>query len=245
MRITTSIVAIAVTTSLAGAQVVVRRPDVPPPSTQPTNFVGGDVMYAQPQREFGDYVNGAFGLGGHYLHAFDADGIFALRIDGGFLVYGSTTNRQALGGGALGLISVDVTTSNNIAYGAIGMQLMAPTGKFRPYAHAGVGVSYFFTESSVEGSSGAQAPFANSQNFSDGGYTLIYGGGVYIPVGHTPSGVPISLDIGATAHGNKDIQYLTKNSISISNSSSPPVITPVRSAADFVTFKLGLTFALR
>lgn len=196
-------------------------------------------MYAQPQGDFKNYVNGAFGVGGHLIHSFDESRIVSLRVEGGYLNYGSTTNRQALGGGALGLINVDVTTSNNIVFGALGLQLMAPTGALRPYVSGSVGFSYFFTESSVEGTSNTQ-PFANTQNFSDGGFTGIWGGGIYIPI-RSGGPNPISLDIGAQMHSNNDIKYLTKNSITIANSSSQPVITPVRSAADFITFRIGVS----
>jgi len=226
----------------AGAQVVTRRPaqgDEGPAST----FVGGALMYASPQRDFKNYVSGAIGISGHLIHAFDPSRIVALRVEGGYLIYGQTTHRQPLGGGALGLINVDVTTSNNIVFGGIGLQLMAPTGVVRPYVAGSVGFSYFFTQSTIEGSNNS-APFADTQNFDDGGFTTLWGGGLYIPLGWT-HGRPISLDLGAQVHTNNDIQYLTKNSITIPNASAPPVITPVRSAADFVTFRLGVSVGIR
>ena len=54
-----------------------------------------------------------------------------------------------------------------------------------------------------------------------------------------------TLDIGAQMHKNSDIQYLTKSSITFASSSAPPTITPVRSAADFISWRLGLTIAMR
>lgn len=227
----------------AGAQVVTRRSPAAPDVGPATTFVGGGLTYAAPQRDFKNYVNGAFGITGHLIHAFDESGIVALRVEGGYLIYGQTRNRQALGGGALGLINVDVTTSNNIVFGGLGLQLMAPTGTVRPYVTGSAGFSYFFTESTIEGQNNSQ-PFASTQNFDDGGFTTLWGGGLYIPI-RSRGPNPISLDIGVQAHANNDVQYLTKTSITIASSSAPPVITPVRSAADFVTFRLGVSVGVR
>lgn len=177
------------------------------------------------------------------MQAFDEKGILALRLDAGFLIYGQTTNRQPLGGGALGLINVDVTTSNNIVYGGVGLQLMAPTGAFRPYASGSIGFSYFFTQSSIEGSSNNNTPFAETENFGDGGFTTMVGGGLYIPMRRGDK--PISLDLGLQLHSNSDIQYLTKDGITVSSTTAPPVINPVRSAANFMTFRLGMSVGVR
>lgn len=229
----------------AGAQIVERiprRPSVIEPIGAPSTFVGGSLTYADPRGVFNDYVNGAFGLTGSLVHAFDQDGIVAFRGELGFLVYGNSRRRQALGTGALGLINVDVTTSNDIVFGGLGLQLMAPTAGVRPYLAGSIGFSYFVTTSSVEGSQNVQ-PFAESDNYSDGGFTTLWGGGLYVPL---RGGMrPIVLDLGAQFHKNADIQYLNKDSIYIPSASSAPVITPIRSAADFITFRLGLMFGVR
>jgi hypothetical protein len=161
----------------------------------------------------------------------------------GFLNYGSKTYRQPLGGGALGLIAVDVTTSNNIVNSGLGLQLTSPSGPIRPYAIGSIGVSYFFTESRVKGTSNTQQSFASTKNFDDGAFVAQYGGGVYIPLRRGAK--PISLDLGAQYHNNGDMQYLTRNSITVTSSNTPPTITPVRSSANFVTFRLGVTFGVR
>ena len=104
-----------------------------------------------------------------------------------------------------------------------------------------LGFSYFWTQSSVEGSNGG-GPFADSKNFSDAGFSTAWGGGLYIPIGIGKSS--FSIDIGAQVHKNSDIQYLTKNSIVLVSATAPPVITPVRSSADFVTYRLGVSLPL-
>jgi hypothetical protein len=233
------------TPATASSQIVTRRqPESDEPHTGPwSTFVGGSLTFAQPQGEFKKYVSGAFGINGHLVHAFDPSGIVSFRAEVGYLIYGSETRRQALGGGALGLINMDVTTSNNILNGAVGLQLMAPTGALRPYVTGNVGLSYFFTQSSIAGQENYES-FADTENFSDGGVTTNWGGGFYVPI-KLRSGRPLSLDLGVQSHANADVQYLTKESIYIANSSAPPVITPVRSSANFLSFRIGVSVGVR
>ncbi len=215
----------------------------PESASDATNFVGADLVYAQPQGDFAHYVNAAFGIAGHYIHAFDPQGVISLRAELGYLIYGSRTARQPLGGGALGLINVDVTTSNNILFGGIGAQVMAPTGTLRPYVTGTLGFTDFFTSSSVAGAQSGAQPFAESQNYSDGGFATSWGGGIYIP--WQAGNSPVSIDIGVQAHKSGDIKYLTEHSITFSGTNSAPVITPVRSATDFLTYRLGVSLAIR
>lgn len=226
----------------ADAQVV-RRRDAAGDDTPPRVHVGGALMFAAPQGEFKDYVNAAGGVSGNAWFSFDEAGIVSLRAELGYLSYGSKTYRQSLGGGALGLIAVDVTTSNNIVHGGLGLQVAAPSGPIRPYATGSIGFSYFFTESRVEGSSQTNEPFASTKNFDDGAFATQYGGGLYIPLRRGAK--PISLDLGAQYHKNGEMEYLTKNSITVTSSTQPPTITPVRSSANFVSFRLGVTFGVR
>jgi hypothetical protein len=228
----------------ADGQIVTRRQPESEEHTGPwSTFVGGSLTYAQPQGDFKNYVSGAFGVNGHLVHAFDPAGIIALRAEVGYLIYGQATRRQPLGGGALGLVNVDVTTSNNIVNGGLGLQLMAPTTSIRPYVSGTVGFSYFFTNSSIAGQNNSE-PFADSENYGDGGFTTTMGGGLYIPI-KLASGRPLSLDFGVQSHANSDIQYLTKEGIKVTSTSAPPVITPVRSSADFVSFRIGVSVGVR
>jgi hypothetical protein len=232
----------------ASAQIVTRRPREDRRSEEdwggpPRTWVGGSLTYAQPQGEFRNYVDGAIGLNGHLIHQF-GDGIVAFRADVGYLLYGSATRRQSLGGGAFGLIAMDVTTSNNIVNGGLGLQIMAPIGAVRPYVNGNLGFSYFFTESSIAGSDYDNEPFASTNNFDDGGFSTNWGGGFYIPI---KLGIkhPVILDLGFASHNNGEMRYLTKESIDIEDLSSTPLITPVRSSANFLTFKLGVSIGIR
>jgi hypothetical protein len=209
----------------------------------PHTYVGGGLLIAQPDGEFKNYVSSAFGASGHLVQNLDDRGIFSLRAELGLLVYGSRTARQSLGGGALGLIGVDVTTSNNIMFGALGAQITLPTEVMKPYVTGSIGFSYFFTNSEISGTNDQNAPFASTNNFDDNGFTTMYGGGILIPFKNGKN--PIALDLGAQFHNNPDIQYLTKSSIVFNGSNNPPTITAYRSQANFITYRIGVTVGIR
>lgn len=210
---------------------------------QPSTFVGAAMEFAAPQGDFSRYVHGAYGLGGHLIQSLDDRGILALRVEMNVLAYGRRTARQSLGGGALSLIAVDVTTTNNIANGSVGLQLMAPTGVVRPYLTGGLGFSYFWTQSEVEGSDNNNSPYASTENYHDSGFATNWGGGLYIPLGINNQR-PISLDLGVQMHKNADIQYLTEKSITF-NGAGAATITTVRSSANYISFRLGVSVAVR
>src|SRR5690606_9604648 len=81
--------------------------------------IGFALLGLKPQGEFADNVNFAGGLGGNIVFALDPQGIIALRADLGYMLYGSERYRVPLGGGPLGLINVDVNTTNNIVAGGV------------------------------------------------------------------------------------------------------------------------------
>jgi len=121
---------------------------------------------------------------------------------------------------------------------------MAPTGVVRPYVTAGLGFSYFWTQSEVEGSDNNNSPFASTENYHDSGFATNWSGGLYIPVG-TNNKLPVSLDLGVQMHKNADIKYLTEKSISFSGTNAPPTITAFRSSANYITFRVGVSVAVR
>ena len=66
----------------------------------------------------------------------------------------------------------------------------------------------------------------------------------YLPRGGEALG-QVRHDLGVQQHKTGDVQYLTANSITFTGSNTPPVIQPVRSAADYLTYRLGVSVALR
>jgi hypothetical protein len=210
-------------------------------STGPSRTAIGIALQGlNPQGEFANNVSFAGGIGASLTRALDPQGIIAIRADLGYLVYGSERYRTPLGGGPLGLVAVDVRTTNNIVQGGLGLQLVTPGRTVRPYANASAGFSYFFTNSSVQGT-GNQEAFANSINSDDGGFAWTAGSGVYVPlsIGTTP----VQLDFGVKWLDNGEREYLRPDGISFENNGVQ--LNPVRSQAQALQFHLGLTFPLR
>ena len=207
----------------------------------PTPFyAGGSFIITHPQGQFGEYVGTGFGGSGHFLFQPGATGVFALRLDAGFVNYGRETKRVPFSSTVGGRVSVDVSTNNNIALFSVGPQLMLPDGRFRPYVNGNIGLSYFFTQSSVDNIVGGEA-LAQTTNFSD--MTFSYGGGtgVYIPLSRGLTAV--SLDLGVRYVVNGETRYLREGSIE-DGPNSTIIVTPILSETNFLSFQLGVTVRL-
>lgn len=191
-----------------------------------------------PQGEFAENVRIAGGFSGGVI--WKVGGPVALRADIGVMIYGSERRRVPLGGGALGLISVDVTTTNAIFGGSIGGQLGVPGPTIMPYVGGMIGFSAFTTTTSVEGSNSTNEPFASSTNSNDGTFAKSAIAGLYIPVGRSGN---VHLDLGARHTWNGErVRYLTRGDIT-EDINGDIVISPRESRADILTFVLGVTIA--
>jgi opacity protein-like surface antigen len=201
--------------------------------------LGGSLnaIVAQPVGDFNDYVNVGFGIGGNFRVGLDPASITSLRFDVGFVNYGRETQEVCLSTTVGCRIRVDLTTTNNIFFGYGGLQFTVPSGPVRPYVNGGVGYSYFFTESSVEGTSNEE-PFASTNNFDDGTFTWAAGGGLMIPI--SAGRTPISIDLGVRYNHNTEVDYLTKGAIEDLPDGSIR-LNPVRSAAHLVTYMIGVS----
>lgn len=225
---------------LAPATLDAQHRDFAEPRRPSRAFVGLHLMATQPLGEFDDYIDWGGGIGGEFLYAFDRQGALGLRVNLGLMIYGHETKRVPLSP-SLGRISVDVSTSNNIFAVGIGPQVMLPSGLVRPYLSGTAGLSYFFTQSSVEGSSDLE-PFARSTNFDDATFAWSAGGGLYIPLRRGRKN-PLSLDIGAQYHANGEARYLREGSIR-EDGTGAIFFDPIRSQTNLVTYQLGITVGL-
>ncbi|MBI2406864.1 MAG: hypothetical protein HYV19_00995 [Gemmatimonadetes bacterium] len=201
--------------------------------------LGGSVHYGAPQGEFASNVNAAWGLNGFVGWRLGQSPLY-LRADLGWENYGWRTRRVPLGGGPLGLINVDVSTTNNIFNGGIGLQAGAPGPGLSPYAGGSIGFASFVTSSSVSGSDQFSESFASSTNYSDGTFAKTLFGGVYVPL----TGNGLSLDLGLRYHWNGEARYLTERDISF-DSNDNPVLSPRFSRADLLTLQIGIAYRRR
>jgi opacity protein-like surface antigen len=207
----------------------------------PVVYGGVQLTYARPVGEFREYVQHGAGVNANVVWTPRRDGPLALRADGGFIVYGSETKRVCFSTTVGCRVQLDLTTTNSIAYLNAGPQLMVPAGPIRPYANAAIGLSYFSTTSQVEGSQNSE-PFASSTNFDDITLAWLGGGGVLIPLagGRTP----VLLDIGVRYNGNGQVEYLKRGDIE-DNPDGSITFRPTRSAANLVTFQVGVSVGIR
>lgn len=203
-------------------------------------FGGVSLVYGRPTGEFATYVDQGFGLDGFARYKVDRRGIFSLGVEGGWMQYGRETIRAPLSS-TVGRIMVDVTTSNNIVFLGAGPQLTAPSGPVRPYVAGSVGFSYFFTESSVSGSSSDNQSFAETNNFDDFIFATTGGAGVYVPLG---SRREAGLDIGVRYHNGGRGQYLREDSIR-DRPGQTPLITPIESQTRLYSWRVGFVAGFR
>jgi opacity protein-like surface antigen len=219
----------------AGAQVV--------QGEWPTPVVFGGIqgMYGKPVGEFQQYVQHGGGLNMNVVWTPYRGGPLGLRADGGFIVYGSERQRVCFSSTVGCRVQLDLTTTNSIGYLNVGPQLMLPRGPVRPYANAGIGISYFGTTSQVEGTRESE-PIASTTNFDDFTFAWASGGGVLIPVSSGRN--VVMLDIGARYNGNGQVEYLKKGDIQ-DHPNGNISFTPTRSQANLWTFQVGVSVGIR
>jgi opacity protein-like surface antigen len=200
----------------------------------PLKFTGGATLMAiQPLGDFGRRVNVGGGFGGHGLLRLDGAGALALRLDGGFVVYGS--ERVRANNPISGRVKLEVQTTNGIAMLGAGPQIMLPRGRVRPYANAGVGLALFTTYSSLRGGDEYGTPFAETTNERDATFAFMGGAGLYLPVANR--GRTVSLDVGARYHANGTATYLTEGGL-VDNPNGTVTERPFHTRADFLAYPL-------
>ena len=210
--------------------------DTVPAAVRSYGWAGGSLALGLPTGEFRRYVSAGGGLNIFGALKLTPDGLLSLRLDGTLLIYGLVTRTVPLGSGPLGLIDVDVQTSNVIVGLYLGPQLTVPRGAVRPYANAGIGYSGFFTGSSVSGTDNSDS-FASSTNFSDGTFAVRAGGGVWIQAWRGRR--PVAIDIGAQYVWNGRVSYLREGSITFYLVN--PVYSPVRSETHLWLIHVGVS----
>lgn len=228
----TSLVATAAVSSSAGAQYTARRQAFRPPRFT----IGGGVDYAQPVSQFRRSVDHGFGGGGFARVNLDRGGLVSLRADVDYLSYGHVTQYLPLG-----YYTLQQETSNNIIVATIGPQLTIPLGGPTVYANGGVGLGYFYTETSLSDYN-SQQTYASRTNYSDN--SLVYAAGAGLTIPFSVGSQTAALDLGARYHDIGTTRYLTKGDIRQDPTNPYGVlITPHQSDARFVTYRAGLALS--
>lgn len=204
----------------------------------PTRFtIAGDLLVAQPKGEFGSNVDAGFGGNVVLLYKLDKAGVFSLRADLGGMQYGRETKRVPFVP-YTGRVLLDVTTSNDVYWGAIGGQMQLLTsGPVRPYANAAIGLQGFVTESALSGSDESW-DYASTTNSEDVTRAYIFGGGILIPLGKNATSA--SLNIGARYHFGGTAKYLREGDIT-DNSDGTITLNPRNTKTDVVMWQVGVS----
>jgi hypothetical protein len=204
----------------------------------PTRFtIAGDLLVAQPKGEFGSNIDQGFGANVVFLYKLDKAGVFSLRADLGGMEYGSETKRVPFLP-YTGRVLLDVTTTNDVYFGAIGPQMQLLTkGPVRPYVNAAVGVQGFVTESALSGSDESW-DYASTTNSHDATLAYMLGGGLYIPFGK--SATAASLNIGARYHFGGTASYLREGDIT-DNADGTITLHPRNTKTDMVMWQVGVS----
>jgi len=182
---------------------------------------GGALAVAAPAGELARHVDVAGGLTGVALYGRPRSPL-ALRADAGWLLYGTRTLRRAVGGSDGRVLEDVATTDNWIAHVAVGPQLMARSGRVRPYANAFAGASYFATSSELVRPrpsltllapapgppvvAVSQDPFRTTTHFDDA--IASYGAGTGVLIGLGRGGT--ALDLGVRYVANGRVRFLAE-----------------------------------
>lgn len=203
---------------------------------------GGTFIVGLPQGDFGRAVDRAYGaaFNGHYN--ITANGVLRLRGDVGYMQYGHESRETCFSSTVGCRVELDVVTSNGIAFGSVGPEVVLPLGFMEPYVNAGIGVSYFQTSSNVSGVD-ESASWAHTTNFDDAVLSFVGGAGLYIPV-RISEKVPFAIDLSARYHRNGTVAYLREGDIQ-DQPDGTIRFTPRRTEADLVTLQLGVSFGIR
>jgi hypothetical protein len=206
----------------------------------PSRFqLGIDGVVSQPKGEFANNVGNGYGINATGMFRLDPKGFISLRADIGGVQYG----RERLNipySPFTGRIELDLETTNNIAWGAIGGHVQIPEGWFRPYANAAIAYTHFSTTSSLTGSDD-DYQYASTTNQQDGSRAWIFGGGLVIPFGskYALGG----LNLGARYYYGGQATYLREGDI-VDNPDGSVTLNRRTSKTDLVLWQVGVSFVL-
>lgn len=225
---------LTLSSSLTGQETLATSVDS---ATKPRWHAGAALDVGQPIGEFKQRVSNAVGLQAHVLLRLDPKGNTALRLQAGWLNYGSESEEVCLGATPGCRIAANVTTSNNILSIGVGPEWSIPLGAFRLYGHGLVGVSRFATLSALGGGILPDI-IAADENYGDTGFFWSGGGGIRLSLNKQSA-----LDFGIAYQGHGRREYLTEGGTT-DNPDGSLNFDVKRSAANLVTIRIGFSTAL-
>lgn len=204
----------------------------------PAAYIGIGFVAADPVGEFGALVDDGFGLDLEGRFPLSRSGPLSLRVDGGFMVYGHERQGMCFPVPVGCRVGLDLNTYNTIAFLGVGPEIAGP-GSISPYLNGSVGLTWFFTNSSLSGADDYDTNFSTT-NYSDWVTALRAGAGVRFKVGGS-AWRPVMLDVGAQYHRNGTAEYLREGDI-VDYPDGSIDLFPNRTETNLVTFKVGVSF---
>jgi hypothetical protein len=204
----------------------------------PTRWtVGGGFTLAQPRDSFAQNIGNGYGGGGEVIYHLVRSGILSLRTDVSAVSYGREKTRAPFSA-YVPRVQLDVRTTNSIVALGWGPEVARPSGRFRPYAHAGYSRLFFRTTSSVQAT---DETVASSTNHKDGTGAWVYGGGLRVKLGNED--LPLLLDTGVSYYKGGVASYLREGGIQ-DNPDGTITMSPLTSRTPFVVYRVGVKFRI-
>ncbi|MBR9975222.1 MAG: hypothetical protein KFF77_06545 [Bacteroidetes bacterium] len=170
----------------------------------------------------------------------------SVGLTGGFSVYG-TREFDVPFYGTGNLVTVELTTHNNIATGHAFLRVQPQDGLFRPYVEGLVGLHVFWTESEVKDERYEDRDIAGSTNLSDAAFSYGAGGGVMFRVhrgeSDTPGrGVEVFIDLKARYLYGGKAKYFDEKSITFDANGAPLLLeaNALESTTDMLQTMIGV-----
>jgi len=207
--------------------------------------VGASGVYGDPLGQFGVNVRHGFGIDGMGTIGLDSRGIFSLRGDIGYIWY-NRKSEPFFANTGFDIIELESETSSGVFTMGVGPQLAVPFGPIRPYAAGSVGFARFVTNTSInvpsdQSNTGQKETLETATPSSDFVLSLAASGGVRFELPFMGRGV--LADLGVRWHRNGEAEYVSSEGV-VYNGSGRPTITPTRSEANFLAYRLGIVIPL-
>jgi hypothetical protein len=213
------------------------RPRVEARRVAPRVYLGISLVGAEPQGEFGQRVDDAFGGQLDVTVPLALRGMLRLRGELGGLLYGHEHREMCFPAPIGCRIDLDLNTDNTIFFAGAGPELAWP-GDLSPYVNGTFGVSYFSTFSSL----GTNAEsFARTEHFDDAVLAARAGAGLRVQLSH--GRFPLFADLGARYHWNGVAEYLVEGGV-VDEADGTLTLYPNETQANLVAFQAGVSVGL-
>jgi len=220
-------------------------PAEPEPAGIPDIYasLGLNLAAAVPFGEFSRNVDFGFGLTGDISFRLVQSGWLGLRIDGGAIWYGRETSRD-LSYVSHFPLTVESTTDNYIAFGAIGPQLHFAGNPISARVYGLVGMSYLETRTSAkfdtDDSEEDDIDLGSHVHLSDWSPSLAVGGELRWVLGGSRDGSLYGLGFNLDWRRHGTTRYLVEGSIT--DVDGRTVFEPLETRVDYILVGAGFWF---